>query len=77
MIKSLHIKNFRSFPNCETTISFTEGINLIEGTNGSGKSTITNALLWGIWGMVDTSTSISKEAYLNLKEPAPQVAPAP
>ena len=50
MIKSLHIKNFRSFPNCETTISFTEGINLIEGTNGSGKSTITNALLWGIWG---------------------------
>ena len=50
MIKSLYIKNFRSFPNCETTISFTEGINLIEGTNGSGKSTITNALLWGIWG---------------------------
>lgn len=50
MIKSLHIKNFRSFPNYETTIKFTEGINLIEGANGCGKSTITNALLWCVWG---------------------------
>lgn len=50
MIKSLHIKNFRSFPNYETVISFAEGINLIDGINGSGKSTIMNALLWGIWG---------------------------
>lgn len=50
MIKALHIKNFRSFPNYETTIRFSEGINLIEGKNGSGKSTIANALLWGIWG---------------------------
>lgn len=50
MIKSLHIKNFRSFPNCETVINFSEGINLIDGVNGSGKSTIMNALLWGIWG---------------------------
>lgn len=50
MIKSLHIKNFRSFPNYETTIRFTEGINLIEGANGCGKSTITNALLWCVWG---------------------------
>lgn len=50
MIKSLHLRNFRSFPNYETIINFTEGINLIDGVNGSGKSTIMNALMWGIWG---------------------------
>jgi chromosome segregation protein len=42
-IKKLVVKGFKSFPR-KTEILFTPGINIIIGTNGSGKSNITDAL---------------------------------
>jgi len=44
MIKSIAIKNFQSHIN--STITFTNGFNIITGSSDSGKSAILRALLW-------------------------------
>ncbi len=41
-VKDLILRNFRSFK--ETHISFSEGVNLIQGENGAGKTTLLEAL---------------------------------
>lgn len=41
-ISKVHIKGFRAFK--DTTISFTEGMNVIIGHNNGGKSTIIDAM---------------------------------
>lgn len=45
---SLELENFRQHK--ETQISFLDGITVITGTNGSGKSTILEAISWSIYG---------------------------
>lgn len=45
---SLKLENFRQHE--DTEINFTDGITIISGTNGSGKSTILEAISWAIYG---------------------------
>ena len=48
IIEEITIKNFRSHSN--TNISFKKGINLISGRNGSGKTSILEAILVALYG---------------------------
>jgi len=47
-LKSLKLENFRQHE--DSFIEFSDGITIINGTNGSGKSTILEALTWAIYG---------------------------
>lgn len=45
------IKNFRSFPDQETTLDLNfQGTKLIVGSNGTGKTTFFDAIIWGLYG---------------------------
>lgn len=48
--KTLKFKNILSYSNQFTTIDFESGLNLIKATNGSGKSTILDALSFVLFG---------------------------
>lgn len=49
--KNIKIKNFKSFPDNEITIDLNfKGIKLLSGENGSGKTTIFDAIYWCIYG---------------------------
>ncbi|EKE03937.1 MAG: hypothetical protein ACD_20C00127G0004 [uncultured bacterium] len=45
---SLELENFRQHK--DTRINFSDGITIINGSNGSGKSTILEAISWAIYG---------------------------
>ncbi len=45
---SLKMENFRQ--HCNSHIEFSEGITIINGVNGSGKSTVLEAICWAIYG---------------------------
>jgi exonuclease SbcC len=45
---SLELENFRQ--HASTKLEFADGITIINGTNGSGKSTILEAISWAIYG---------------------------
>ncbi len=45
---SLELENFRQ--HAKSKIEFSEGITVISGTNGTGKSTILEAISWAIYG---------------------------
>jgi len=45
---SLELENFRQ--HASTKLEFTDGITIINGANGSGKSTILEAISWAIYG---------------------------
>lgn len=47
-LKSLKLENFRQHE--DSFIEFSNGITIINGTNGSGKSTILEAITWAIYG---------------------------
>jgi len=47
-LKSLKLENFRQHE--DSFIEFSDGITIINGTNGSGKSTILEAITWAIYG---------------------------
>ncbi|MEI8388319.1 MAG: AAA family ATPase [bacterium] len=47
-LKSLKLENFRQHE--DSFIEFTDGITIINGTNGAGKSTILEAITWSIYG---------------------------
>ncbi|MEM4540999.1 MAG: DNA double-strand break repair ATPase Rad50 [Archaeoglobaceae archaeon] len=49
ILKEISLKNFKSHRN--TKISFDKGINLIAGRNGSGKSSILDAILVALYGV--------------------------
>lgn len=47
-LKSLKLENFRQHE--ESFIEFSDGITIINGSNGAGKSTILEAITWAIYG---------------------------
>ena len=46
---SLQLENFRQHK--DTSIEFIDGITIINGSNGSGKSTVLEAICWAIYGI--------------------------
>ena len=52
MLKNLHISNYALIDNID--ISFTEGLNVITGETGAGKSIILGALSLILGGRADT-----------------------
>ncbi len=54
ILKSLRMKNFRKFK--DSLIDFSDGVTGVIGFNGAGKSTIFEAIAWGIYGPVATRT---------------------
>ena len=47
-IQKIHLRNVKSY--ADETLSFKEGINIIGGANGSGKTTIIGAIGYGLFG---------------------------
>lgn len=66
MIKSITLKCFRKHE--DTHIDFTEGLNIIRGSNEAGKSTIYEAILYAIYGSTALRESLSNVATLGHKE---------
>ncbi len=48
-LRSLRIQSFRGFKD-QTTVKFGDGVNLIIGHNGAGKSSVLNAVEWCLFG---------------------------
>ena len=72
VFKKLTIQNLLSFGNSEITIDFTKGLNLITGTNGSGKSSamldaISFALYDKPYRKINKSELINRKNKKNLK----------
>ncbi|MGQ9843180.1 MAG: AAA family ATPase [Spirochaetota bacterium] len=61
IIQSLALKNFRQYRN--TSIEFKEGLIGIIGKNGSGKSTIFNAIVCALYGVLPTSREHIRSAF--------------
>ena len=49
MLKSITTKNFKKLSN--STITFTEGLNVIVGENAAGKSSLTHAIAFALYGI--------------------------
>lgn len=62
ILKSLNIKNFRSYYN-ENLFELSQGLTLIIGSNGDGKTTFFEALEW----LFNTSTEDIKESNISAK----------
>ena len=67
ILKTLTLQNFRKFKH--TSIEFPEGIIGVVGFNGSGKSTIFEAIAWALYGTVAARTS-SEDIKRNAAEPS-------
>lgn len=60
MLKQLNLHNFKQHK--ELTVTFSNGLNLIQGDNGSGKTTVLKAILYALFG---SSAAGSKEHLTN------------
>jgi exonuclease SbcC len=53
MIESISLRGFKSFPATrKVTVVFTQGVNRISGRNASGKTSLLEAILFGLYGEV-------------------------
>jgi exonuclease SbcC len=53
MIEELSLRGFKSYPAARTeTVAFTRGVNKIAGRNAAGKTTLLEAVLFGLYGDV-------------------------
>ncbi len=53
MIEELTLRGFKSYPSTRTeTVSFTRGVNKIAGRNAAGKTSLLEAVLFGLYGDV-------------------------
>jgi len=66
MIRSLRIKRFLGAEN--VTYTFSPGVTLITGPNGSGKTTILEGLQWSIWGKNARSADIGTETTIKTEK---------
>ncbi len=48
MIKEVYLKNWRTYK--EASVEFTKGINFVYGLNGSGKTSLLEAIMYGLYG---------------------------
>ena len=64
-IKKLEVQGFKSFAD-RTKILFHPGITAIVGPNGTGKSNIVDAILWGLGGMRPKSVRGDRTGILSL-----------
>ena len=67
ILKTLQIQNFRKYK--QASIEFPEGIIGVVGLNGSGKSTIFEAIAWALYGTVAARTS-SEDIRRDTAEPS-------
>lgn len=70
LIKSLSMKNFLCFSggHDENLFEFEEGLNLIVGTNGQGKSKIYDAFRWVVYDQIFNSTARQFEPTRKIKD---------
>lgn len=62
---SVEVRNFLTYGNTPFKFEFNKGINLIKGRNGVGKSSIINAVLFGLFGRI--SKDVKKNDIVNWK----------
>lgn len=55
IIKSLHVVNFKGMR--ELTLDFTDAINCVYGANGTGKTTVCDAIQWCLFGKSSTGST--------------------
>lgn len=66
MFKSIHLTNFRK--HTDKYIVFTEGVNIIRGSNEQGKSTIFEGMLYALFGSSALKETIADVVTYGLKE---------
>ena len=54
ILKSLRLRNFRKFE--DTFVEFPDGVTVVLGLNGAGKSTVFEAMAWALYGPVASRT---------------------
>ena len=59
LIKEIKLENFRSYEFLEMPIK--KGLNLIYGSNGSGKSTIIESIYYALSGKTEQATEAMKQ----------------
>ena len=67
ILSKLELQNFKRYKNKE--FNFTEGLTGLLGKNGSGKSTIFEAILFALYGKSRVSNELLKNSYAKPKEP--------
>lgn len=60
ILKEIHIKNFSLFNNYDFKYKFIEGVNLIIGGNGTGKTTLINLIKYALIGLYRKESSFTR-----------------
>lgn len=74
-LKKISWKNFKSYSNALTELTFTDdpSLNLIVGTNGTGKSSIADCIIYALYGKIDGTNNsdipnrINKNFYVKIE----------
>ena len=74
-LKKISWKNFKSYSNVLTELTFTDdpSLNLIVGTNGTGKSSIADCIIYALYGKIDGTNNsdipnrINKNFYVKIE----------
>lgn len=64
-INRIDIGGIKSFPPESIAIAFTDGINLIRGDNGAGKSTVIESFMVALFGSNQKATPMKKSQFIN------------